>query len=273
MADHIDLPERRDCEHTDEWIARFTDEQLVAYRAHLVAERATFVDETPPTSTYRSASYRSYRYGRWIQMVDAERVSRDPAVQAARAAKMEAMERDHNRFARWVAQDLTSNRMRGLWAEWLLTDRLGLLHEGSGRIEWDHADIRLGSTTIEVKTAGTRQQWSEQLSTPRFSIAPQTSTWDATTNTSTRLEPPRRTAALYVFCLHSCDELTNSAVTDENNWEFWVVPTALLDERFPKQKTLGLAGVRQFGPPSSTASRASTPPRPRSNPRPVGRNR
>ena len=63
-------------------------------------------------------------------------------------AKMEVMERDHNRFARWVAQDLTSNRMRGLWAEWLLADRLGLLHEGSGRIEWDHADIRLGSTTI-----------------------------------------------------------------------------------------------------------------------------
>ena len=37
-------------------------------------------------------------------------------------------------------------------------------------------------------------------------------------------------------------------MTDENNWEFWVVPTALLDERFPKQKTLGLAGVEQFGP-------------------------
>ena len=157
------------------------------------------------------------------------------------------MEHDHSRFAQWVAQDLTSNRMRGLWAEWLLTERLGLLHEGSGRIEWDHADIRLGGTTIEVKTAGTRQQWSDQLSTPRFSIAPQTFAWDATTNTSTRLEPPRRTASLYVFCLHSCDELTNSAVTDENNWEFWVVPTALLDERFPKQKTLGLAGLRQFG--------------------------
>lgn len=37
-------------------------------------------------------------------------------------------------------------------------------------------------------------------------------------------------------------------VTDENNWQFWVAPTALLDERFPKQKTLGLAGVQQFGP-------------------------
>ena len=36
-------------------------------------------------------------------------------------------------------------------------------------------------------------------------------------------------------------------VTDENNWQFWVAPTALLDERFPKQKTLGLAGLRQFG--------------------------
>ena len=40
-------------------------------------------------------------------------------------------------------------------------------------------------------------------------------------------------------------------VTDENNWQFWVAPTALLDERFPKQKTLGLASLRQFGPCSS----------------------
>ena len=86
MADHIDLPEQRDWEHTDEWLARFTNDQLVAYRTHLVAERASFVDVTPPTSIYRSASYRSYRYGRWIQMVDAERANRDPAVQAARAA-------------------------------------------------------------------------------------------------------------------------------------------------------------------------------------------
>ena len=247
MADYIDLPERGEWEDTDEWLARFTDEQLVSYRAHLVAERASFVDVTPPTSIYRSASYRSYRYGRWIQMIDDELANRDPAVQAARAAKMEAMELDHRRFAQWVAEDLTGNRMRGLWAEWLLTDRLGLLQEGSGRIEWDHADIRFGSTTIEVKTTGTRQQWSNLTSTPRFSIAPQRFTWDASTNTSERLDPPRRTASLYVFCLHSCQELTNAAVLDERNWQFWVVPTAQLDEKFPHQKSVGIAGLRQFG--------------------------
>lgn len=72
MAEHLDLPERGECEYTDEWLARFTDEQLASYRAHLVTKRATFVDTTPPTSIYRSASYRSYRYGRWIQMIDAE---------------------------------------------------------------------------------------------------------------------------------------------------------------------------------------------------------
>lgn len=72
MAEHIGLPEQRDWEYTHEWLARLTDEQLVSYRAHLVAERASFVDVTPPTSIYPSASYRSYRYGRWIQMVDHE---------------------------------------------------------------------------------------------------------------------------------------------------------------------------------------------------------
>ena len=72
MADHIDLPQRGECEYTDEWLARFTDEQLVSYRVHLVSTRATFVDTTPPTSIYRSAAYKSYRYGRWIQMIDDE---------------------------------------------------------------------------------------------------------------------------------------------------------------------------------------------------------
>ena len=76
MHDQPDLPERGECEYTDQWIARFTDEQLVAYRAYLVAKRASFVDVTPPTSMYRSASYRRYRYARWIQMVDRERASR-----------------------------------------------------------------------------------------------------------------------------------------------------------------------------------------------------
>jgi hypothetical protein len=76
MAERPDVPERGDCEYTDEWIARFNDEQLIAYRAYLAAERASFVDTTPPTSMYRSAAYRSYRYGRWIQMVDREIKSR-----------------------------------------------------------------------------------------------------------------------------------------------------------------------------------------------------
>jgi len=247
MADHIDLPEHRDWEHTHEWLARFTDEQLVSYREYLVAEIETAVDIEPPISTYRSASYKRYRYRRWVGMIDDELDNRDPAVQAARAAKLEAMKHEHDRFAQWVAEDLTSNRMRGLWAEWLLSDRLGLVDGESGRVEWDMVDIRFGFSTIEVKTAGTPQPRSNLTSTPRFSIAPQRFSWNALTNTSARLDPPRRTASMYVFCLHSCQELTNTAVLDERNWEFWVVPTARLDEKFPHQKSVGLAGLRQFG--------------------------
>ena len=247
MPDDIDVPERRDSEHTDEWLARFTDAQLAAYREHLVAERASFVDTTPATSTYRSASFRSYRYGRWIQMVDAERANRDPTVRAARGAKMEEMRRDHSRFSRWVAQDLTNNRMRGLWAEWLLSERLGLIRDDSSRVGWDMVDIRLGDATIEVKTAGTRQQWSDVPSSPRFSIAPQAFIWDAVANVTARLQPPRRTASLYVFCLHSCDDLTTASVLDERNWRFWVIRTAAINAAFPDQKSIGLKALRQLG--------------------------
>lgn len=243
MADMPDLPEHLDGEHTHKWISRLTDEQLVEYRAYLVAERASFVDITPPTSIYRSASYRSYRYGRWIQMIDDERKSRDPAVRVQEQVRLKGMNDDLTRFARWVSGDLTSNRMRGLFAEWLLADRLGLVDERSARVEWDMVDIRFGNLAIEVKASGTRQQWSEVESSPRFSIAPQRTAWDANTNRTETRTSARRTADLYVFCLHRCSELTNTAVLDERNWQFWVVPTSRLDAALPTQKSIGLTGL------------------------------
>ena len=134
--------------------------------------------------------------------------------------------------------------MRGLFAEWLLADRLGVLDQDSARVEWDMVDIRFRGVAIEVKTSGTRQQWSGDESSPRFSIAPQRAAWDANSNQIEARAVARRTADLYVFCLHRCDELTNETVLDERNWQFWVVRTSVLDASLPTQKSIGLTGLR-----------------------------
>ena len=153
------------------------------------------------------------------------------------------MEKNLQRFALWAAGDLTGNRMRGLYAEWLLAERLGLLNSDSTRVEWDRADIRFGNTLIEVKTSGIMQQWSVSPTAPRFSIAPQNVVWDAASNVTKKLSKPARTSHLYVFCLHRSEELTNSSVLAETNWQFWVVPTRVLDAECANQKSIGLSGL------------------------------
>ena len=81
------------------------------------------------------------------------------------------LDRNLAKFTRWAAGDLTGNRMRGLYAEWMIASQLGVLDEDASRVEWDMVDIRYKSLNIEVKTSGNRQQWSEKENQPRFSIA------------------------------------------------------------------------------------------------------
>lgn len=151
------------------------------------------------------------------------------------------------KFLRWVAGDLTSNRMRGLFAEWLLASSLGVATEGASRVEWDAVDIRFRNLKIEVKTSGDSQQWTDDRSPMRFSIEPQARAWDAETNETKRLSPPKRTADVYVFCTHSARNLTNCAVMDVDNWSFLVVQTLVLDEVFGAQKTVSASILGKVG--------------------------
>lgn len=149
-------------------------------------------------------------------------------------------------FLQWVAGDLTGNRMRGLYAEWMISDRLGLTGDSSTRIEWDMVDIRYRGLNIEVKTSGNRQHWSSAETPARFSIAPQTRTWNADLNTSQQLSPPRRTADVYIFCMHRCEELSNSTVLDEGNWLFMAVSTPDLDATLGGQRTISESALGRF---------------------------
>jgi hypothetical protein len=149
-------------------------------------------------------------------------------------------------FQRWVAGDLTGNRMRGLYAEWMISDRLGLTGDGSTRVEWDMVDIRYRGLHLEVKTSGNRQQWSSEETPARFSIGPQTRIWNAELNTSQQLSTPRRTADLYIFCSHRCESLSNSTVLDETNWSFMAVSTSDLDATLGGQRTISANALSRF---------------------------
>ena len=161
-------------------------------------------------------------------------------------------------FQQWATGNLVDNRNRGVFAEWMVGQKLGAIKATDLRIEWDAVDLRYGDHAIEVKASGYSQAWNlDRPTRPTFSIAPQKWAWDAATDTPAQLDgrkgkhrrsgwwleydPPQRTADCYVFCLHESVPATVRNVADPNEWIFWVVRTSVLNERLGAQKTLGLS--------------------------------
>jgi hypothetical protein len=148
-------------------------------------------------------------------------------------------------FWQWSASDLASNALRGRVAEFLVAQALDIAN--GVRAEWDAYDLRARcGATIEVKSAAYLQTWAQKsLSAISFNIAP-TRSWDAATNV---LAPEaRRQADLYVFALLAHQDKATFDPMDVEQWVFFVLPTTVLNTRFPAQKQLGLAGLRNLGP-------------------------
>ena len=148
-------------------------------------------------------------------------------------------------FWRWYASDLVSNSLRGVAAEFIVAQALGL---ASGtRLEWDACDLRSREgKRIEVKSAAYLQTWHQQkLSAIRFGIAPARG-WDAVTNEW--WTDYKRYADVYDFCLLNQKNQDSLDPLDLDQWEFYVVPTVQLDKVHPEQKTLGLAALRNLQP-------------------------
>lgn len=148
-------------------------------------------------------------------------------------------------FWQWSASDLVSNATRGVLAEFLVASALGLA--GGVRAEWDAFDILLADgTRIEVKSATYLQSWAHaKLSNVTFSIRP-TFAWSSQTNQlSSEL---LRQADIYVFCLLIHQEKTTLDPMKIEQWGFYLLRSAVLDERFPTQKTIGLSSLLKLEP-------------------------
>ncbi|GAA2660520.1 hypothetical protein [Streptomyces lunalinharesii] len=148
-------------------------------------------------------------------------------------------------FWSWACSDLANNTMRGVLAEYLVATALGAAT--GTRTEWDTVDIRTPEQwRVEVKSAAYLQSWAQsQLSEISFSIAP-ASGWDPQTGkTSTDV---LRRSDVYVFCLlHHQDKQTLDPL-DLDQWTFHVLPTRVLDERCPSQKTIRLSRLQRLSP-------------------------
>ena len=154
---------------------------------------------------------------------------------------------DIGSFQRWALGDLVDNANRGIFAEWLVGQALGVLAEGEARAEWTAFDLRYGDTKVEVKASGLSQTWNpHRQSKPSFNIAPRTSAWDAATDEWASFDPPQRPADVYVLCLHEPIPATNENVRDPACWKFWVIATQVLNRELGPQAGVGLTTLNRL---------------------------
>jgi hypothetical protein len=144
----------------------------------------------------------------------------------------------------WSASDLVSNATRGVLAEFIVATALGIpLTEP--RDEWKPYDLEMPEgIKIEVKSAAFIQSWSQgRLSRISFSIR-RTRGWSADTGTFD--EGPRRQADVYVFALLAHTDKSTVDPLNVAQWQFFVVPTSVLDARTRSQHSITVPTLRKI---------------------------
>lgn len=149
-----------------------------------------------------------------------------------------------NDFWAWYASDLLSNILRGALAEFLVATALGIDTKKT-RIDWEAYDLKYGETRIEVKSSAYLQSWQQKApSKLRFSIAPALEyDWEKYTYAGDLV----RHSDFYVFCVFTCLNRTEANIMSMNQWQFYILPTTVLDEKCNNQRSIGLPQLISLG--------------------------
>ena len=147
----------------------------------------------------------------------------------------------------WFCSDLYDNTMRGVMAEFLVTSSFTMVstHLSQTRTNWLPYDVTSPTgRRIEVKSAAYIQSWTPEnvCSQIKFDIGKKLA-WDGTSYAS----KPDRNCDLYVFCVFTA--LTKDiSVLNLDYWDFYVLPTSVLNEKVPEQKSIALSSLLKLKP-------------------------
>lgn len=151
-------------------------------------------------------------------------------------------------FWRWAFSDLIDNTQRGVMAEFLVYSSLNRTTPDTQRREnWLPFDVMSPSgRRIEVKSAAYIQAWTPEniFAQIRFDIGKKLA-WDNATATSANVA--KRNCDLYVFCLFTA-KTKDVPLLDLDYWDFYVLPTSVLDEKVPNQKGIALSSLLKLDP-------------------------
>lgn len=159
-------------------------------------------------------------------------------------------------FWAWSMSRLIADGPRGDLAEFIVNMALGKDMTEPKR-GWGECDIlyqtRFKTIRIEIKCSTVLQAWERQTpSKPMFSIAKTLNCDIEDTGCGYRYvgrdgSPPARRSDIYVFCLFSEENrnIANPMVLDQ--WRFYIVPTATIDEQLGDQRKISLQGLARIG--------------------------
>lgn len=147
-------------------------------------------------------------------------------------------------FWRWSTSDLVTNTTRGILAEYIVAQALGVPTDRA-REEWSSFDLQTsGGLLIEVKSGAYVQSWAQtRLSTIQF-LVPKRLGWDPDTNVMGTTA--RRHADVYVFALLAHVDKATIDPLNLAQWQFWALHTEELDERSRSQHSITLRSLRQM---------------------------
>ena len=146
-------------------------------------------------------------------------------------------------FWRWAYSDLLNNTHRGVLAEFLVHSALGT--KDVARADWLPFDLTSPSgLRIEVKSSAYLQAWTPEyvFSQIIFDISKKLA-WDGATYASKAM----RNNDLYVFCVFTA-RTRDVSILDLDYWDFYVLPTSVLNEKVPEQKKISLSSLLKLEP-------------------------
>ena len=148
----------------------------------------------------------------------------------------------------WKYQYSNIYDMQEYIAEFIVGKALGI-SEPMNRDGWTLWDIDYKGKRIEVKQTSYYHSWQEKIANGKISQQRTFSITPAFTRYKDSTTSYERQNDIYVFCLNTGINETESYPLDMANWEFYVVPTNVINDNCaPKQKTISLGKVRKQAP-------------------------
>ena len=142
-------------------------------------------------------------------------------------------------FWRFSYSELNSDPRDDI-AECLVSFALGIT-EPYNKLDWTLFDIKYDGRPIEVKSTSYYQTWRKD------GKVSQNRTFSIRKATATDEKEPRRHSEVYVFCLLNGSTAAEANPLNLDKWDFYVVPTAVINEKCGNNKTISLSRIKNMG--------------------------